>query len=592
MVFQKFQQKSRYPGARFYNAVVDNLNRTTLKSNFAGGSAADYITVDIVNKTGEDLPVFAVVELSAETINGETNNETVESKLNIGYLYDASKPTSDDAVIGVTTTPIENDAVGSAAISGIVTSKVDITDTVHQYAKPVIGDVEKLVSSESGTIRLVLEPKETGEKFIDVLLGVGATGEGVAPTVARGVIQEPCRRPCFRNAKPESFAEADDSIGWNVVACFGSIKLPGKTYKPVPATYKGGEEYETEEENEQGEIVTVTKKRKKGEQQKDEDGKPLYLKAREPRTGSGRFVLRYEGKTCNRIEWICSDGSRFPNDVPYPPKPFYPGFHFDNENEGEENNWPTTDDPENAQQDYDYALCRNLDWAELLIEGDEVDYQKQTADVEIEKTDEYGEIVYKKDEQGDDTDEPETETVRLAYYEVFPFDKFVTPVEGQAAVAMKIIEPIWPEEQTGDPESYETTDVDAQQQEQAEAPKFEAVYLELMNDHCTPKLVKTMGICNDCSSLRVRGVFIRSDVKHRRYPMMFELATLRVGGAIRSRIIDCYYKIENDECAPKSSQPEMTLERFNEWRLMLSSSVCAVTCTELVDPTSTGPPDP
>jgi len=45
----------------------------------------------------------------------------------------------------------------------------------------------------------------------------------------------------------------------------------------------------------------------------DDFGNPLYLKAREPRTGSGRFVLRWNGKTSEPVEWIYADGTLFPN---------------------------------------------------------------------------------------------------------------------------------------------------------------------------------------------------------------------------------------------------------------------------------------
>jgi len=73
------------------------------------------------------------------------------------------------------------------------------------------------------------------------------------------------------------------------------------------------------------------------------------------------------------------------------------------------------------------------------------------------------------------------------------------------------------------------------------------------------------------------------------YPMLFELAQLRAGGAIRSRQVTCYYKTQHDNCAPVMIQPEMKLIRLNEWRLSLSPTVCAISATALTDPTSTKP---
>ena len=293
----------------------------------------------------------------------------------------------------------------------------------------------------------------------------------------------------------------------------GTIALPGKSYRPIRALDEEGNPLQ------------------------DEDGNPLYFKKREPRTGNARFVLRQEGKTSNPIEWIHSDGTEFTPD-----------------------NWATTTDPEQAQLNYEPAVCYNLDWSELLIEGDKVEYQAHTIEIDGKA---------------------------FTYYEVQPIQEFTVPVEGQADVALHIVTPIWDNDhQAGDPVSYTIEEVDSQRDDKVTPPDFEAVYLKLEDDHCTPKLVKKIGICNDCTSLRVRGVFIREDIKGRRYPMMFELATLRAGGAIRVRDVTCYYKTEHDSCSPILRQPELKLIRLNEWRLSLSPTVCAVSCTELVDPTS------
>jgi len=331
-----------------------------------------------------------------------------------------------------------------------------------------------------------------------VLLPTGETASGEPATVI-----EPFRRPLFRHIKPDSAADANTPVG-NAAQCMGTIALPNKTYSPIRAVDSNDQPLE------------------------DSNGNPLYQKRREPRTGSGRFVLRENGKTSEGFEWIYCDGTTY---------------------DGEE----TTTDIEKAQFNYDKAICYNLDWSECLIEGDKVHY--------IE---------------------------RDGYYEVKPIDKFTTPVEGQAAIILYEVAPQWNNtEQLGDPDTWTMTPRNDQSPERPEPPNFEAVYLKLKSDRCTPELVKTMGICNDCSSLRVRGCFIREDIKGRRYPMLFELATLRAGGAIRSREVSCYYATEHDKCSPITNQPEMQLIRLNDWRLSLSPSVCTTTCTELVDPIST-----
>ena len=190
-----------------------------------------------------------------------------------------------------------------------------------------------------------------------------------------------------------------------------------------------------------------------------------------------------------------------------------------------------------------------MDWAELLIEGDEVEYELRSVSLDDGTT--------------------------LTYYEVKPLEKITTPVEGQADVIVMEVTPVYDnEEQAGDVVSWTWSQVDKERTDYPAPPDFEAVYLKLKEDQNTPELVKTIGIVNDCTALRVRGVFIREDIKGRRYPMMFELPTLRAGGAVRSKEISCYKKTEEDDCEKVYYQPEMELVRINDWRLALSPNVC------------------
>jgi hypothetical protein len=126
------------------------------------------------------------------------------------------------------------------------------------------------------------------------------SGSGSGTPSERAEVQEPCRRPLFRSIELTSFGNnnLEDSqlcIDGNSILCFGSIKRSDKIYWPIPATYAGGELYQVEEENDEGEIEIVTKKRRKGEQVKDKDDKPLYLKAREPRVG---WAIRARNNDC------------------------------------------------------------------------------------------------------------------------------------------------------------------------------------------------------------------------------------------------------------------------------------------------------
>ena len=213
----------------------------------------------------------------------------------------------------------------------------------------------------------------------------------------------------------------------------------------------------------------------------------------------------------------------------------------------------------------------------MLIEGDKVEYKKRTTTI---------------------IDSEDNETT-FEYYEVTPLESYTTPVEGQADVIVYEVKPCWNEEhpcwendietdctcdpQIGKPKVWQWNEIDSGYPKPPTSPNFEAVYLKLDIDRCTPLLVKAAGIVNDCTALRVRGVFIREDKSGRRYPMLFELPTLRAGGAIRAREVSCYYKTEHDKCAPITTQPEMQLVRMNDWRLTLAPNTCTVPSTAIVD---------
>jgi len=250
--------------------------------------------------------------------------------------------------------------------------RIELCDEEVEAYCPVLASGETI--AKDTTVVLVY----INSRWTIILGGGGTTTSGET-----GIIQEPCRRPLFRNVepgggsrinlgKPKKLVPAD-----NVFECLGSIKLPGKTYSPIKATYYGDEKYKDKD----GKDCT----REPGELMKDKDGKQLYLKKRVPKTSSDMLVLRQGDDTSLSIEWIYADGTKFNNDniLPSKPAPWQQGWGS-SEHHGGEPLWETTTDPENAQLDYDYALCRNLDWAELLIEGDEVKFTEKTVDIEVD----------------------------------------------------------------------------------------------------------------------------------------------------------------------------------------------------------------
>ena len=396
-----------------------------------------------------------------------------------------------------------------------------------------------------------------------------------------GTIQEPCRCPLFRSVEPDPWYAVPvvyattvhaDRPSVDAAHRFGSVKLPGKTYEPIKATYWGGEPYDD---------GGITAYRQRGELMEDANGNQLYLKKRVPKTSSNMLVLREDSDTSEPIEWIYTDGNAFDDSYILPPKPMEQQHGWGSAVWNNAPLWETTTETDEnlAQYNYDFALCRNMDWSELLIEGDKVPFQEHTIELEIDKIDDMGQLVHNPDTS------IVKEKVQFTYYEMIAPDSYLTPVEGQAKIVLKIVSPQWINgiPGSGSPDSFSIhTAVNENELQPPNAPDFETVYLKLVN-RAIPDYHKTQGICNDCTMPRVRGVFIRRDVQGRGYPMLFEVPTLRVGNAIRSRTINCYYKTEYDNCSPKGIQPEMKLIRPQDWRLILDPDTCSMTCTELND---------
>jgi len=494
----------------------------------------------------------------------------------------------DDLKLGILMESSDPNEIACVTLTGIVRAAVHVRDLDHDTVTFTPGTTDLESTDDAGPLSYLVRPDSTGRQWCDLIFGSGTCeGGGAGITSEKGTIQEPCHRPLFRNVEPNpwyavptpyALSVDTNKPSINTACCLGTIKIPGKTYRPIEATYWGGEPYVAD--------GGVMKFRERGEPMKDDDGNPLYLKKRIPRTSSDMLVVRSGSDTSGMIQWGYTDGSAFDNTRVLPPKPMQQQYGWCSKVFNGKALWETTTKTgENeAQYNYDFALCRNLDWSEALIEGDYLEFQERNVDLEIDRIGSDGQPL-----RGDNN-KIIKETVKFTYYEAVPPASYLTSVEGQAKIVLKIVTPDWGGQVpgSGPPETFTIqTAVNNTQLQPPDAPKFETVYLKLTNQ-AIPDYQKTQGICNDCTVPRVRGVFLRRDAQGRGYPMLFEVPTLRVGGAIRSRKINCYYKTENDNCSPQGTQPEMKLLRSNAWRLILDPNTCAITSTELNDKTSTG----
>jgi hypothetical protein len=416
--------------------------------------------------------------------------------------------------------------------------------------------------------------------------------------------------------------EANDN-GYLAFMSMGLVRVMGKEYTPLQATYNGGAEY--------------------GRPQADEFGQPLYLMRRELQTAANRCTTRRGKDTSYPFKWRYADGTYFSSGTkdyenyvyetaerrtytsflyeinPYSReqygalhgddadkdkvryadylemKPYYYGSSIETtEGDGETGEkipaetgvspqwWKTTTDREQAQLNYDFAYCPNLEWAETLIPGDKVRCVERKVTQKIPARDGYGNLKYEyvRDESGmilyDQYGRPlvtrqEFEFKTFRYYEITPPDSYRTAIDGQPAVELYIGSP----ETIGS--STEEFDIHSTlldktgsytRPEDIVSPDYELVYAVLRDNHASADVVNPLAVVSDLQTdrhgtltQRLRALFYRTDPKDRKYPMLFEVDALHYGYCIEVGNVKHYYGTEHDLCSPHYLREEYRVVR-------------------------------
>ena len=191
MIQDNFAKGDRHPGHEFYNAVARAANLAIdLKQSvhnaveISNDVLTGQVVIDVVAGnavTGQALPRLSVLEIDDPLWRTGNDNEIKNNVLNRGIAYRGEIPTGENGKTAVITlTNLRPGEINKAVIMWIVPCVVDVLDTAHRFARPIAENTTMLESSDSGNIRLVLEPTRTGVQVVDVMLGFGGGGTATA----------------------------------------------------------------------------------------------------------------------------------------------------------------------------------------------------------------------------------------------------------------------------------------------------------------------------------------------------------------------------------------------------------------------------
>ena len=483
---------------------------------------------------------------------------------------------------------------------------------------------------------------ETDYVLLDIGVNCGSEPIVLPKQELECEIIEPVRCPRFydKNVSPNPMAIAPDGFflpkdaipydnGFNAYMSMGLVKLMGKEYSPLPATYYGGERVLFWENGTPLGMGVA----QQGMQRVDERGKPLFLMRRRLKTTDSNCTVRRGRDTSYPFKWEYVDGTEFSsgvNDylggtflhafsnieqdhVTYPVmlyqvdphllslgyfahddadtvdlrnedyfemKPYYAFSSVETEFSREEVGvspqwWKRTMDPSEAQLNYDFGYCPDLEWAESLIPGEKVKCVEKLVVFDIVATDNYGNPVYAylRDDLGevvlDDWGNPVPVLVKklsvFRYYELIPPELYRTATEGQPDVELY----------TGTEETLRLTDSlsgsvdvavaitslereeDYVPPEDVILPDYSLVYVALRENSAHPELINPLAVVNDLQKnrngqfvQRLRALWYKKDKEDRKYPMLFEVDALRYGHCIEAGNIQHFFSTELDQCAP------------------------------------------
>lgn len=152
-------------GARAWNRVLDSIRPNVGFMSLQDGLEPAPNTVYIRNKSGHDVPRFGVLGISGVEIDPAAEDKKHELGFAQQPVLHGTTPGAEHAdKFVICLQPIRDDAIGLAAIGGVLACKVELKNGNHKFATAKTGDRTQLQSSaKCGAVRLVwVEGQPTG----------------------------------------------------------------------------------------------------------------------------------------------------------------------------------------------------------------------------------------------------------------------------------------------------------------------------------------------------------------------------------------------------------------------------------------------
>jgi hypothetical protein len=157
-----------------YNRMENILDNATPSGLIGDSPLYPSNTVIVKNSSGADRDAGDVLYMTDGIAEFSDNLLAVNERPHV----DGSVPTSELNPVCILLDPIDQDKYGRAAVGGMVTTTVNVTNITHKYATPTAGDATALTSAATGPICIIdTESGTTGSTPALVLFSRGPAGQ-------------------------------------------------------------------------------------------------------------------------------------------------------------------------------------------------------------------------------------------------------------------------------------------------------------------------------------------------------------------------------------------------------------------------------
>jgi hypothetical protein len=398
-----------------------------------------------------------------------------------------------------------------------------------------------------------------------------------------GRIEEPVLSSPYRTFLP-NFVRTDDHGEWldkQTAASNpfylhhlsgGLVRLEGKHYAPIQATYLGGELFI----NDFG-LLDI---RLRGELRFDKENRPLYLLGRKVKpdhkffalhqdfllsknaVGRNVYLVHLRSDSPFLMEYL--DGRECNFDV----KPIPVAGVFPEE-------WELTTDFTKAQQNYDLCIVPEAADGECFVKGEVLCFRRKVsfAKVPVYLPDGTLQGVI-RDDEGNFVGEA-WQWAMYTYYEAIPYPEYREPLRGQGKTEGYYFRSL----------SQRIEPAEIQDIEKPEVVEY--ARLKLVSGTGVPALHNEERVCRLCTYSPSRGVFYKIDEDGVRYPIMVTPDTSEGYGIPTATLHHAYDEITH-ECTDVVHHPSHLIQRQGAELMLTADNECWRACGKIE---GTIPPD-